>query len=418
MSKNIYIIIFTLFFSACSMNSLTPVTPSKKAFELEDNYIFYAIRAEEVHQYKAAADSFSTLYEKSKKTEYLYRELKNRLMTKEYEYVIAKVDSIKSDDLQLVRFKILSLIGLSRYEEAQKLTENLAKDSNAINDHLLLSDIYLQRAQVRKAVDYLQTVYESNFNEYILDKLSLITYNNLNEKERAIEKLEAHTKIVGCTKVICTRLMLFYSQSNNLDALLATYLRYYEVSREDEIGKKIVGIYEYKQEYLPMMSFLEKYKNDDKRLLQLYASTKNYKKAYPLAMSLYKRDGEFEYLAQSAIYEYESNQENRDEKLLKSVVKKLTTVIKAEPNALYLNYLGYLLIDHKLDVKKGMIYVEKALVLAPNSAFYLDSLAWGYYRLGECKRAKKLMQTVVKLEGGDDKEVLSHIKFINKCINK
>lgn len=83
---------------------------------------------------------------------------------------------------------------------------------------------------------------------------------------------------------------------------------------------------------------------------------------------------------------------------------------------MYLNYLGYLLIDHEIDVKKGMLYIKQVLKLEPDSAFYLDSLAWGHYKLGECKKAKKIMQKVLTLEGGDNEEVLEHVDAINKCL--
>jgi len=58
------------------------------------------------------------------------------------------------------------------------------------------------------------------------------------------------------------------------------------------------------------------------------------------------------------------------------------------------------------------------LKIEPKSAFYLDSLAWGYYKLGNCKEAYKIIKKVTKLEGGDDKEVVSHFKKIKKCMKK
>ena len=78
--------------------------------------------------------------------------------------------------------------------------------------------------------------------------------------------------------------------------------------------------------------------------------------------------------------------------------------------------MGYVLIDHNIDVQEGMKYIEKVLLAQPNSSFYLDSLAWGYYKLGKCKKAKEIMNRVVTLEGGDDPEVKKHVRIIDKCI--
>jgi len=197
---------------------------------------------------------------------------------------------------------------------------------------------------------------------------------------------------------------------------LSVYLRLYSVDKSDEIAKKIIQIYSYKKEYIKLMNFLEDSKSDDKALFELYSFTKNYNKAYLLADNLYAKTGDLNYLGQSAIYEYESANDKNDKKLLKSVVEKLEKVVKTDNNPLYLNYLGYVLIDHNIDVKKGITYIKKVLLIQPNSSFYLDSLAWGYYKLGQCKKAKKIMNRVVTLEGGDDPEVKKHVRIIDKCV--
>ena len=114
-----------------------------------------------------------------------------------------------------------------------------------------------------------------------------------------------------------------------------------------------------------------------------------------------------------AIYEYEG-QSKKDKKLLKSVARKFAKVVKVSNDPLYLNYYGYLLIDHDMDVKKGLSLVKRALKQDPSSPYYLDSLAWGYYKLGLCKKAKTIMLKVSKMS--KDAEVKKHMRAINKCI--
>jgi len=364
---------------------------------------------------------FEQLYEKSQKKEYLYRSLQNLIIAKEYDKVVKKVDEIEGAEIKdpiLTRLKILSLMGLEKFESAKKLALLLVAKTKDVDDYLLLSDIYVKQKKYNTALKYLESAYTKNYNEKILDKMSIILYVNLQRKKDAIAQLETHTRVHGCSKLICMRLIGFYSDENNVDGLLSTYLRYYNIDKNQEVAKKIVQIYGYKKEYIKLMDFLEESHSDDKLLLELYVNFKDYKKASVLAYKIYKKDMELDYLGQSAIYEYESSTDKSDKKVQQSVVEKLTKVVQSDKKPIYLNYLGYLLIDHDIDVKKGMVYIREALKQEPESAFYLDSLGWGYYKLGKCKKAYTIMKKVRKLEGGDDKEVLSHIKTIKQCIKR
>lgn len=160
---------------------------------------------------------------------------------------------------------------------------------------------------------------------------------------------------------------------------------------------------------------MQENKIDKELLLQLYIQEKDYKKATSIAKELYEETKNVMFLAQSAIFEYESSEDKNNKKMLDSVVSKLKEVVKTDKDAMSLNYLGYLLIDHDIDIKQGMKYIEEVLKIDPNSAYYLDSLAWGYYKLKNCKEALKIMKRVQKLEGGDNEEVLKHIEMIEKC---
>jgi len=418
-----FIYLFTLFFFvACTPAEPKPSieTPkaNQKAFKKEDLYILFALRAEQIHDGESASQLFNTLYEKSNKKEYLYRSLQNDLVMKKNERVVQRVDALEDkEDTYLVRLKIVALMGLRKFNEAETLAVNLVKRTQSINDYLLVSDVYVQLGQFSVAVKYLESAYVKDYNELILDKMSIILYVNLQRKKDAIAQLETHSRVHGCSKIICHRLIGFYSNENNIDGLLSAYLRLYTLNKDAEVAKKIVQVYAYKKEYVKMMDFLENSSSDDRTLLQLYSNTKNYTKAYPLATSLYEETGDSSFLGQSAIYEYESAT-NKDEKMLTSVVGKLRSVVSVNSDPLYLNYLGYILIDHEIAIIEGMKYIDKAMEIEPNSAYYLDSQAWGYYKLGKCKKAKEVMDRVLELEGSDNEEVILHKKEIDKCLKK
>lgn len=407
----------------CSSKMMEPISKdthsNKKAFEQEDALIMFALRAEQLGDYKSAALLYDTLYKKSNKDEYFHKSLQNNLLQNKFQEVISMVDERAKGkdkrDFFAERFKVLSFIGLQKYDEAKTHGVILVKETQDVNDYILVSDIYVQLQEYDTAVKYLEGAYVKEYNEKLLDKISIILYVNLQKQKEAIAQLETHSRIHGCSELICNRLIGFYSNDNNIEGLLSTQLRLYELKKTEELAKKIVQIYAYKKDYIGMMNFLESSKSDDKTLLELYVNTKNYSKAYQLAQEIYLQTNELRYLAQSAIYEYEGHMDKNDEYMLEKVIKKLEDVVDSSSSSLYMNYLGYLLIDHEINIEEGMKYVSDALALEPNSIYYLDSLAWGYYKLGECKKAKFVMDKVVKMEGADNAEVISHAKLIDKC---
>ncbi|WP_321777861.1 hypothetical protein [Sulfurimonas sp.] len=418
--KIIITTLLALILGACA-GSHSPVKPNEKAFVEEDAYILFALRAEQLKDYGNASIIFNTLWEKSEKREYLYKSLQNDIANTEYKKVVKKVDEViesKLDDFILIRLKIIALLGEEKFEDARVLAIKLVDISKKPTDYIMVSDIYVKQKKFDTALKYLESAYSKEYNENILDRMSIILYVNLQRKKDAIAQLETHLRLHGCSKKVCDRLLGFYSNENNIDGLLSIYLRKYSLHKSSEIANKIVQIYLYKKEHLKLLIFLKDSGSDDDLLLQLYINSKNYEKAYLLAEKLYEEKGDINYLGQSAIFEYENAKNKNNKKMQRSVIKKLSKVVKIDKNALYLNYLGYLLIDHSIDIKKGMIYVREALNIEPQSAFYLDSLAWGYYKLGKCKKALRVIKKVIKLEGGDDPEVLAHFKAIKKCKNK
>ncbi len=406
--------------------SQIPVEPeqksdaNQKSFEQEDTMILFALRAEQLKDYESASELFYNLYEKSDKKEYLYRSLQSDLVLSNNERVIKRVDDVlkgSQDDYILVRMKAVALIQMQKYEETKNILSKLVEKSNLVDDYIMLSDVYVKLDKFDMAIKYLESAYAQDYSEKVLDKMSIVLYVNLQRKKDAIAYLETHARVHGCSELICTRLLAFYSNDNNIDGILSAYLRLYKINSSEDVAKKIVQIYSYKREYLQMMNFLEESGSDDATLLQLYSNTKNYKKAFSLSDKLYATTGETEYLGQSAIFEYESAKNKSDKELLKRVTKKFENVVKDAKNPLYLNYFGFILIDHDIDVNKGVIYVQEALKIEPDSIYYQDSLAWGYYKLGRCEEASSIMSKVIKKDGENDPEVLLHGQEIEKCLN-
>lgn len=408
-------LVFVLFLSSCATKQ--PATHHNKAlFAQEDFYILAALRANELHNYHDATKLFSLLYEKTKRKEYLYSSLHNQFQTKEYKKILQRLQTLDKNDPILERMKISLLITLKQTKEATQLAYTLASQTNTTKDYILYANLLIQQKKYKEALLYLQPLYEKNFDEIIMEQISIILYKYLDKKDVAITKLQLHIQLHGCSKPLCIRLSHYYVAKNDIDKLLEIYLKLYRFEKNAEVAQKIIQIYKYKQNFIALSDFLEKTQTNDKILLQIYTDTKKYKKASLLAQKIYDKNGEVVFLAQSAIFEYESLKDKNISKELNQIIKKLDNVIEQEENPLYLNYLGYLLIDHEIDINKGIKYVEKALKEEPKSIFYLDSLAWGYFKKGQCNDAKKVMQKVLQLQNTTNTEVQIHLNAINECL--
>jgi len=94
----------------------------------------------------------------------------------------------------------------------------------------------------------------------------------------------------------------------------------------------------------------------------------------------------------------------------------LEQLLLQEPdNHIAMNNLGYMLIDRNVDVNKGLSLVEKALTYAPAEPSYLDSKAWGLYKIGKHKEALEIFE---KLEAGgmDEKELWLHLAKVCEAL--
>jgi len=86
----------------------------------------------------------------------------------------------------------------------------------------------------------------------------------------------------------------------------------------------------------------------------------------------------------------------------------LRWIIKKDPdNAQALNALGYTLADRTGRHQEALDMIQRALELKPGDPFYLDSLGWVYYRLGELDNAEKFLREAMQVQ--PDAEFIAHL---------
>lgn len=86
----------------------------------------------------------------------------------------------------------------------------------------------------------------------------------------------------------------------------------------------------------------------------------------------------------------------------------LRSILERDPeNSAALNALGYTLTDRTDRHEEALQLINKALAIKPGDPFYLDSLGWVYYRLGDLEKAEKYLREAIAIQ--EDAEFVAHL---------
>ncbi len=387
----------------------------------EDEMIVQGLFFDEYKAYENSREVFAKLYDDTGAKEYLFRELTSALMAGSH--IKSSIDRLKAWDkknpntLEAKRLLIPLYLTNRQIKEAKTEAEYLIEASDKPMDLDLASNPYLYSGEFKKALALLEKAYEKSFNEDVLLRMAVIMDEYTNERKKAIQLLETHRRMnLVVSDQLYFKLLSLYIKDNNIDGILETYKVLYEKDKQDKYLTKIIEAYAYKSDIDGAIAFLEKNGDNDKILYDLYKSKKYFDKALTLVTKFYSKDHDPKWLAEKAILTFEKAKNKDDKKMIAKVVKYFDEAIsKGVDDSLYLNYYGYTLIDKNIDIKKGMKIISDALVQQPDNTYYLDSLAWGYYKEKACKKAYKMMKKVVDMEGLDEPEIAEHWEAIQKC---
>ncbi len=139
----------------------------------------------------------------------------------------------------------------------------------------------------------------------------------------------------------------------------------------------------------------------------LMRSHKRYKEAvqyYDKAIALIKKPGKehwSHFYSRGVSYERMGNWDMAE--------KDLKKANQLDPNQpLVLNYLGYSWVDQNKNLKLAMKHIRKAVRLRPNDGYFVDSLGWAHYRLGNYELAVRALERAVLLKP-DDPVINDHL---------
>ena len=398
------ILILLLFLSGCSVKK--PIV-GKKVIPNEDDYIIKALFYEENNNLPAAIETYKFLYEKTKKSVYYEKMVEDLFFMKKYKKVISLSDKYLDEkfDKKIFMYKILALLELNKTQKAKnELLNKLNKKDEFF--YRMMSFIYLREKNYKKAAEYLKSLYALNHNKKTLLQLVDVLIKNKQFNE-AMAYLRTHLDMYGCEYDVCLRMAIIYKQTYDYENLASIYEKMGQF--DNKYVMFALRIYLDNGEYKKALKLIDKYHLGDEYRLIVYESEKNYKKAAFYAKKLYEETAKLPYLLKYCTYLYQANPTKES---VKEIVPKLKYLLKFYNSAYLYNFLGYILIDKDINVKEGLKYVQKALELKPESEEYIDSLAWGYYKLGKCKEAWEIIK-YIKL---NDKEINMHKEKIKKCL--
>lgn len=429
-----FIVLFLVFFiNACSSEKLNLQTKKEikitkvKEYAYENHYIMFALEYENQKDYPSARQLYKKLYKNTSNYEYLVKYLSLSFFLKQYTDITTLVDKELINEIENTKYEskilqiyTLALTALEKNQEALKYANKLVNNYKSPNNYELLGKIYLNEKNYENAYKNFYEAFKLNNSAKNLILASNIQYLHLEEKNRAKDSLKKYIKNNGYVYSASLQLLSYYEKDKESDKLIEllkkmhkSYVQKNNIVLENKTKSLLVS-YLAKKDINEVIVFLEENAYEDGLLLDLYKVSNQSMKAYNLLEKLYLKTSNVDYLAQQAIVEFEMA-ENK-EMVLDDVISKFEKALIKINNPVYENYLAYILIDYDKDVKRGLLLVNKALKIEPENIAYLDTLAWGEYKLNNCKKAYILMKKIVDEFGLEDEEIKLHWKKIQECL--
>jgi len=398
------------------------------------------------------ATSYSSAYEDKEDQliiKALYYEVSNPKMAAE---VWKKLFIMTNNDEYLIEYFNAAIAYKDLKDVIKELKEILSKKQSK-ELYELLANLYVKDGNNNSAIDMLENVKKLDTDSlyqlaylYSLsgkDDKALQIYTKIYNKEKTWESLKGRLSILAKQKKQDEIKDILWSAVNenknfpteaymvlaglldykkDTDKAITVFKKLYEKTKDKEYLKQLISLYLFNNDYKSLIPLLQQTSYDNKLLFEIYVANKDMIDAYKLIDTLYQERKDAKYIAEKAILTYEiaSKYESVDNRVIERTgelfEKAFGLGVKED---MYYNYYGYILIDSGYNVKKGVELVKLSVKKDPENIYFLDSLAWGYYKLKEYKKAKdvvKKIKTISKNITEDD--ILEHIKKIESIKEK
>ncbi len=395
----------------------------------EDSLIIKAILTEGEGNYSKSRETYEKLFALTGNKEYLIREAQDALaQKKDIERSISNlmhwVTQHPADhDRKLYLVLAALYIQNDALQDADEIVDAyLTKGDVDAKDLQEFGALKVQLGEYEDALKLFQRAYKLSPDEDTAMQISALYLLKFKKPQKAIEVLQHYVDQNPSASIgLYFKLIELYAKEYKLDKVLELYKQLYKKEPQKYFLQKIIEISLYLKDTDGLIKFLEETQGNEELLYSAYKSNGLYDKALALTKKMYIKTGKPRWLSEQAILMYEQAQRkhNITPKLLREVSLLFENAFAhGGRDPIYLNYYGYTLIDHDMDIDKGIGLVRRALGKDPNNIFYLDSLAWGLYKKGQCQKAYKLMLQIVRAAGLKEQEIKDHYKAIGACVSK
>lgn len=402
----------------------------------EEEYMFKALDLQDTEP-KKARDMYLVLYEETQKPEYLKESILLSMSFESPQIVLGYINDFLakngdessapiSQDMEINKASLDTHLKLNNIDEALKIAKYIESKEDEPVIHNVLGVLYLGLDQKDEAFKHFEILYNQTRSPEILLRL-LSLYKQDGKIDKAVELLDSHLSGHPCEDDICFEALLLYDKAGKIQKLQSILQEQYNQESNIANAKNLIYAYTLGQKYTQALQIAKLYPFEPHLLFELYVGAKDYKNAQASALEVYKSYKEPMYLGFSHLYAFESLVDKQDTNRVKNIISGMQQAIdliqkdsfldsqKEGSLGVFYNFVGYLMIDYDIDLQKGVWYVQKALEIAPNDVAYLDSLAWGYYKQNECKKAREVFSKIPKKEIKKDDELSTHSKKLNLC---
>ena len=204
--------------------------------------------------------------------------------------------------------------------------------------------------------------------------------------------------------LLAQNFQLLNKQDKAINALksikLTSYLGWNTYLKISDLYLDIQNYENAKQHLLELKNYKDNRVDIYYKIGELYHSKKDYVKAikaFTIGIELIKKSDKanwYIYYSRGMAYERSNKWKKAEQDFLYA--------LKLFPDQpLVLNYLGYSWIDLGKNLEKAKKLIKKAVELRPNDGYFIDSLGWAYYRLGNYKEAVLKLEKAVTLVPND-----------------